>query len=121
MRFFARLALASPLIGFLSPMLAYAQNPQVITNLPGCDFITGNMQARCIPIFVGHLIQLLFGLISVFFLINVMVAGYQIATGAWTGSGNTAGKDRLKYSIIGLVVSVCCYLILNLVVTIISP
>lgn len=122
MRFFARLAL--PALALLAigtaPGGAAAQNIAVITELPGCDWETGQHEAVCIPIFIGHLVQVVFSVISVFFIINVMYAGYQIAMGAWSGE-NSAGKDRLRNSIIGLIVSVCCYLILDLIISIIAP
>lgn len=110
------------------PQTTFAQgNPQVIT--PGlinpitgksCDFVTGNISAGCIPLFIGHIIQLVFGLISAFFLLNVIFAGYQIAMGSWTGD-KANGKDRLTWSIIGLVISICAFLILDLVVSVIVP
>lgn len=100
---------------------AVAQNPAIITGgLPGCDFATGWLTASCIPIFIAHLIQVLFSVISAFFLINVIYAGYQLAIGYLSGE-KSAGIDRLKWSIIGLVVCVCAFLILDLAVTIISP
>lgn len=102
------------------PAMAYAQNPGIVVNLPGCNFQTGILTAACIPIFIGHLISVVFSVISAFFLINVMYAGYQIAMGSWTGE-KSAGKDRLTWSIIGVIVSVCAYLILDLIVTIITP
>lgn len=100
---------------------AHAQNLQILApGLSGCDWTTGKIKAMCIPIFIGHLVQLVFSVISVFFLLNVLYAGYQIAMGSWTGE-KAAGKDRLTWSIIGLAVSVCTYLIMNLVLTVISP
>lgn len=99
---------------------AFAQNFSVITDIPGCDFKTGVLTASCIPNFIAHLIQLLFSLVSIFFLINVMYAGYQIALGYIRGE-KAEGIDRLRWSIIGLVISVCSFLILDLGVSIISP
>jgi hypothetical protein len=100
--------------------VASAQNPQIITNLPGCDFVTGKLSAACVPIFIGHLIQVLFSLISLFFLLNVMYAGYQIALGYIRGE-KTEGIERIRWSIIGLIVCVCTFLIINLVINVISP
>jgi hypothetical protein len=104
----------------LTSTSAFAQNPAILQNSPGCDYATGILQAKCIPIFIGNLIVTIFSVISAFFLINVIYAGYQIAMGSWTGE-KSAGKDRLTWSIIGLVVSVCAYLILDLVVSVITP
>lgn len=85
-----------------------------------CDFTTGKISAGCIPLFVGHLVQIVFSLLSAFFLLNVIFAGYQIAMGSWTGD-KANGKDRLTWSIIGLVISVCAFLILDLIVSVVLP
>lgn len=124
MHFRDRLALSASVLSSLwvGAQVAYAQNLQVIPTspLPGCDFQTGKMSAACIPSFIGYLIQLVFSVISVFFIINVLYAGYQIAFGYINGE-KSEGADRLKWSIIGLIVSVCSFLILDLAVTVISP
>ena len=52
------------------------------------------------------------------FMINVMIAGYQLAMGSITGDKG-AGKDRLTWSIIGLITTICVFLILDLVLGII--
>lgn len=97
---------------------ASAQGMAIITNIPGCDFNTGRLNAACIPAFIAHIIQILFSLIGLFFLVNVMYAGYEIAIGAATGGGRESGVRRLQWSIIGFAVSVCSFLILDLVLTI---
>ena len=106
------------------PVIASAQgNLEIIPSSwtsGDCDITTGKMIAACIPMFIGNLIMVVFSVISAFFLLNVIFSGYQIALGSWTGE-KAQGKDRLTWSIIGLVVSVCCFLILDLVVTIITP
>jgi hypothetical protein len=110
-------------IGAPSPVHAQAGNLQIIPDswtAPPCNIVDGRMKAECIPKLIGHLVGVVFSVISAFFLINVMVAGYQIAMGSWTGD-KANGKDRLTWSIIGLVISVCSFLILDLVVSIITP
>jgi len=100
------------------PITATAQTVKIITNIgPQCDFKTGKLQASCIPFFIGHLVEQIFGIISVLFLINVMIAGYQLATGSLSGDKGK-GKDRLLWSVIGLIVSACSFLILDLVLNI---
>lgn len=104
----------------LGAQTAFAQ-PTILTNLGSdCNFITGELAAACIPRFIGHLVTTVFSILSIFFLINVMIAGYQIAMGAWTGE-KSAGKDRLFWSIAGLVISVSVFLLLDLALTVISP
>lgn len=84
-----------------------------------CNITNGKMIAACIPWLIGYIIGFIFNLISAFFILNVIYAGYQMALGSWTGE-KSEGKDRLTWSIIGLVISVCAYLILDLVVSIIT-
>lgn len=101
--------------------VAYAQNPGIVVEgLFGCNFRTGKLLPQCIPIFIGHIIQTVVSVLSVLFLLNVLYAGYQIAMGSWTGE-KAAGKDRLTWSIIGLVVSTCAFLIIDLVVDTLAP
>lgn len=83
----------------------------------GCDFATGRLTSSCIPWFIGQLVVFVFQFISVLFLINVMYAGYQLAQGSLTGDKGK-GKDRLTWSIVGLIVSVCSFLILDLVLNV---
>lgn len=104
-------------------VLAQAGNIEVIPknwNTGDCDIVTGKLKAACIPMFVGHIVEIIFSLISAFFLLNVIYAGYQMAMGSWTGD-KANGKDRLTWSIIGLVISVCAFLILDLVVSVVLP
>ncbi len=125
MHLFNRLALLASLTVMLglqaTPVMA--QNIQIIPSSwtsPPCDITTGRIHAPCIPMFIAHLVQVVFSVISVFFLINVIYSGYQIALGYINGE-KAEGVERLRWSIIGLVVSVCSFLILDLVVSIIAP
>ena len=101
---------------FSLPLRAWANiaTPNVITNIPGCDWFTGYLDAECIPLFVAHLITLVFGFLGVFFVINVMVAGYQLAIGSLKGDKGP-GVERLRWSIYGFILTACAYLILDLV------
>lgn len=83
-----------------------------------CNFLTGRMTAACIPLFIGHLVRFIISLIGLFFLLNIMYAGYQIAFGSLTGNRDK-GKTRLTWSIIGFVVTVCAFVILDLLYTLI--
>ncbi len=117
MRFRSLIALPSLLVA----QMASAQPlPSVITNKWGntCDFTTGNLDPSCIPLFIGHLIQLVMGLVGTFFLFNIMFAGYQIAIGAWSGE-KSKGKDRLLWSVIGLIICASAFLILDVILTVV--
>lgn len=113
------------LVAFASmPALTFAQEKFSIIpeewKSGKCNISNGDIKAACIPEFIGHLISVVFGLISAFFILNVIYAGYQIALGSWTGE-KSEGKDRLTWSMIGLVISTCAFLILDLAITIITP
>ena len=90
----------------------------ITDGIPGCDFRTGRIDRFCIPNFLAHVIQLVFSLLGLFFLLNAMFAGYEIAIGSATGSGKEAGVRRLQWAIIGFAVSVCSFLIVDLIVTV---
>lgn len=100
---------------------AHAQDvPGVImTGLTGCDFETGKLKAACIPVFIGHLVQIIMYLVGAIFVINVMIGGYQYAIGVVQGDEGK-GKERIYWSIIGLVVTTCAYLIIDLVLTVLG-
>lgn len=89
----------------------------ILVKTSNCDFITGKIKAACIPEFIGHLVVVVFQAVSVFFLINVMYAGYQLAISHMSEGDKGAGKERIRWSIIGLVVCVCTFLILELVLS----
>jgi len=98
----------------LVPALASAQEFQILTNDGKCDYVTGKIKAECIPILIGHLVQVIFSLIGVFFLLNVIYAGYEILLG---GGDMGEGKTRIRSSIMGFIAAACSYLIVDLVIT----
>ncbi|OGJ56806.1 hypothetical protein A2635_04425 [Candidatus Peribacteria bacterium RIFCSPHIGHO2_01_FULL_51_9] len=95
---------------------ASAQNPQFIVSGGGCDFDTGMLSASCIPWFIGHSIKTIFGLVGVFFLIQVFFAGYQIALSGVTDD-KSAGKNRLIWSIVGFAACSMSYLIVDIILS----
>lgn len=109
------------LTAFLLPLSAYAQPVVGViqTGIQGCDFQTGRLSSACIPNFVAHLIAFIFSLLGVFFLANVMYGGYEIAMGGITGD-KESGKRRLTWSVIGLIVAICCFIILDLILSVIT-
>lgn len=98
----------------LAPATAYAQSFTILTTEGGCDYVSGKLMARCVPILIGHLVQVIFSLIGVYFLFNVIFAGYQILF----GKGDMGdGKARIFSSIMGFVAAACAFLVIDLVVT----
>ncbi len=109
----------SGILGLL-PAIAKAQQGFITGDIDECNFTTGRFGADCIPLYIAHLITLIFGLVGIFFIINIMYAGYQIAFGNIPGVGDKeAGKNRLLWSIIGFLVTACSFLILDAVLSIV--
>lgn len=106
--------------GILALFLPSAASAQVIAGgIPGCDFVTGRFGAACIPFFIGYLIQLVFGLVGIFFAINIMYAGYEIAMSGIPGIGDKEkGKSRIIWSVVGFIVCACSFLILDLIISV---
>ena len=101
------------------PTLAAAQQGIITTGITGCNFSTGRLRAACIPNFIGYLVQFIFSLLGMFFLLNVIYAGYEIAVSGVTGD-KESGKKRLTWSVIGLIVAICAFVILDLVLSVIT-
>jgi hypothetical protein len=101
----------------LTPVLAKAQNIGVLVNLPGCNIQTGQIAASCIPRYIAHIISLVFMLIGIFFLMNIMFAGYQIIFASLEGNDRSKGMNRLYYSILGFLVAAGSFIIMDTVLT----
>jgi len=102
---------------------ASAQEPEFIPAsgmLPGtqCDFIQGEFDFDCIPIYVGYLTQLFFGMTGGFALFEIIKGGYQYAmTGLQIAGDKEAAKARITWALVGLTVSILAFLIVDFVIT----
>ncbi|PIR48655.1 hypothetical protein COU80_03030 [Candidatus Peregrinibacteria bacterium CG10_big_fil_rev_8_21_14_0_10_55_24] len=102
----------------LAPSLAYAQNPSLIPSsgtIGSCNFLTGDIHASCVVEYLQYLIGLIFMFIGAFFLLMIIVAGYQIAIGSFTGQ-KEAGFERLRWAIIGFMISALSFAIISFVI-----
>ncbi len=107
--------LHSLLIGTVS-----AQNtPSIITGgIPGCDFVTGEINAgQCIPSFIAHIIQFLFGFAGGVCIVMIIFAGYEIVIGSLPGGSSESGKNRLTWSIIGFIMAATSFYIMDFIIT----
>lgn len=108
----------------LGVTIAFAQNSAGgrTTILPDngmlgrCSFLSGEIHFDCIPIFIAYLIEYIFGFIGTLSLIMIMYAGYEIALGPVANTGES-GKNRLRNAIIGLIVSVMVFAIVNFIIS----
>jgi hypothetical protein len=104
----------------LGPLSAFAQQQGIIkAGIGGCNFDTGSLRAACIPNFIAHIIQFIFMLIGVFFLMSIMWAGYMITIASIQGQDKSKGYNRLIYSIIGFLVAACAYIIMDVIVSVV--
>ncbi|MBI3331764.1 hypothetical protein HYZ99_02280 [Candidatus Peregrinibacteria bacterium] len=104
----------------LTAIGAGAQEPALIppsgTLGAGCNFITGEFDFECIPIYIGYLVQVVFAASGGFALIEILKSGYQIAMGGLTGD-KERGKQRLTWALIGLAFCILAFVIVDYVVT----
>ncbi len=121
-----KVLLITLLILVLNPV-AHAQTAPTPSFIPesgtigSCNFITGEMKFDCIPAYIAYLVQFMFMGIGTLSLIQMIIAGYQIAmSGVLPGGSSEAGKNRLIWSIIGLVVSLLSFAIINFFISTVS-
>lgn len=101
---------------FALPTHAQTIDDGIVNQIAGCNFQTGWLNAACIPAYIGYIIAILYSTVGAFFLINVIVAGFQIAYGSLEGD-RSAGYNRLRYSVIGAIITASSYMILTYIVS----
>lgn len=109
----------------LAPMATSAQvTPTLIPAEPPtkefakhCDFKSGEITAKCVPIYLAYLIKTIFGFAGAICLFVIMFAGYEFVLGSVTGGDTSAGKERLKWGIIGFIVSALSFFIIDFVIS----
>lgn len=79
----------------------------------GCNFDTGKIKPACLNHVIANAIEVVFAFSGAICLLNIILAGYQIAIGNVTGSGDTAGKDRLRWALIGFFICAASFGIIN--------
>jgi len=82
----------------------------------GCSFITGEFGYQCVPLYVAYLIQLIFGFTGGIALMQIMMAGYQIAMGGLQGGDTSGPRSRILWALIGLGVCVFSFLIIDTII-----
>ncbi|MDO8648911.1 MAG: pilin [Candidatus Peregrinibacteria bacterium] len=90
--------------------------PTNLNRAVNCNFVTGEFDFGCIPLYLAYLLQVLFGVIGTVCVIEIIWAGYQIALSGVTGD-KEKGKARLTWALIGFVIAILAFLIIDLFVT----
>jgi len=115
---FQRLLLTVLTVGMFAGIPAYAQTPSLIPSeeIDGCDFASGDVTAECVPNYLAYLIKTIFGFTGAICLVMILYAGYEYVLGTVTGGDSSAGKDRIKWAIIGMIVSALAFFIIDFVI-----
>ena len=108
----------------LSSVVAYAQGvgPQLIPDtgvIGDCSFVTGDFSFDCIPLYLGYLIRLAFGMAGGFAVFQILQGGYEYALSGLPTPivDKESAKKRITNAIIGLIVVVFAYLIIDTIVS----
>jgi hypothetical protein len=106
------------------PHTGFAQiDPHLIPESGGsadCDFVTGEFDFECIPLYVAYVIQVMFSFIGTICLIQIIYGGYQIMIGNLTDD-KESGKKRIRSAIFGLAVSLLSFLIIDMIIGAVIP
>ena len=103
-------------ISFILVPIASAQDAIITGGIPGCDFATGQLDKTCPANFLAYLIQFLFSFIGAACLIVIVISGFQIVLGSLPGGNKEGGKTRLKWAIIGFIVSALAFFIIDFII-----
>lgn len=104
---------------------AYAQSPSLIPAgttaapdpIPSCAFSTGEIHANCIPAYLAYLMKLIFELIGAICLLMIIIGGYQYVIGKATGSAGEEGKARVRFAIVGFLLTALSFYIIDFVLS----
>ena len=89
--------------------------------LAECDFYTGKLDARCAPAYVAYLITIIFELTGAIFLLMIIIGGYQYVISKATGGGGDEGKARVRFAIIGFLVTALSFYIVDFILNSFIP
>lgn len=101
---------------------ALAQTPSLIPagGVPGCDFVSGNLRADCVYLFIAHVIQVIFGFTGGVCLILIMISGFRLLFAVITGGDKSSGFEMLRWALIGFVTSACTFFIIDFIISTIA-
>ncbi len=107
------------MFAFLIPV-AHAQI-SLLTPPTQCNFATGILHFDCIPAYIAMLTGAVITFTATISLIMLMYNGFRYMFGPLTDGSTDAAKKGIMYSIIGLIVSLLAYAIVEIVVSTLIP
>lgn len=108
--------LALPLL--LAVQVSSAQPVSLIGNDVPCrgKFISGQITADCIPLYIAYVIQQVFKFTGAICLIAIMIGGFQYALGNLVG-----GKDKalatIRWAVLGMIISALSFFIIDFILS----
>ncbi len=100
----------------LLPSAVFAQPTSIIKDIPNCNFTDGRVHKECVPAFLSHLIQFIFGLAGAACLIMIIWAGYEISLAKALGKDRSEGLTRLKVAITGFILCAMSWYIIDFII-----
>lgn len=83
--------------------------------------MTGDVGWGCIPCYISNITTAVLTFTAALCLIMLMYNGYRYMLGPVTEGSNDAAKKGITYSLIGLVISLLAYIIIETVVQSVTP
>lgn len=81
-----------------------------------CNFVTGELHFECIPMYIGYLIELIFGFTAGMCLLEIIHAGYEMS---FSGFGDReSSRKRIWNALLGLAMAVMAFLIVDTILTV---
>lgn len=79
------------------------------------------MNASCVPNYIAYLIKIVFELTGAIFLLMIILGGYQYVIGKAGGGGGEEGKARVRFAIVGFLVTALSFYIVDFVLSAFIP
>lgn len=98
------------------PYAVAADVPSIISSeIDGCDFASGQINADCVISFLQYLIQLIFSLLGAFFLLMIVIGGYRYAIGPAIND-KEGGRNQIFSAIKGFMIAAFSFFIISFII-----
>jgi len=92
---------------------------EVINNLLGCAIKTGNIHLFMVPFFITMLTQFLLSISGVISVLFICLGGFKYAVGGLI-EDKESGKKYIQYALLGLVVSLGAWMVVNFIMIVLT-
>ncbi len=90
------------------------QKPENLENALGCAIKTGRVRLYMVPFFATFIIQFLLQIAGIIAVLFMIYGGYNYVVGG-ISEDKESGKKTIQYALIGLIVALSAWIIVNLV------